>query len=181
MLPMNRLRQPRPTEGGTVLIMAMTFVLILSFIGVTSMTTAALEERMAGNTSDKNIAFQTAESALVAGEIWIGGQMSKPVFDPAVIDDGLHLSSTTSTPVWDVSTGVWSGTDVFSYPALNNVSTAPSYIIEDLGAIPDNNGSLVLPANYKASGKNVFRVTVRSSGTNDTAVAMIQSVYEKRF
>ncbi len=102
MLPMNRLRQPRPTEGGTVLIMAMTFVLILSFIGVTSMTTTALEERMAGNTSDKNIAFQTAESALVAGEIWIGGQMNKPVFDPAVIDDGLHLSSTTSTS-WSYS------------------------------------------------------------------------------
>ena len=32
MLPTNRLRRPRPTEAGTVLIMAMTFVLILSFI-----------------------------------------------------------------------------------------------------------------------------------------------------
>lgn len=181
MSAMNRPRQLPPTEGGTVLVMAMTFVLILSFIGVTSMTTAALEEKMAGNMSDKNVAFQTAESALVAGEVWIGGQMSKPVFDPAVVNDGLHLPSTTSTPVWDVSTGVWSGTDVFSFPAMNNVSTAPAYIIEDLGAIPDINGSLVLPANYKASGKNVFRVTVRTSGTNAAALAMIQSVYEKRF
>lgn len=181
MLPMNRLRQSRPTEGGTVLIMAMTFLLILSLIGVTSMTTAALEQKMSGNMSDKNVAFQTAESALVAGEIWIGNQMNKPVFDPAVTNDGLHLPSTTSTPVWDNTTGVWSSGDIFSYPVLNNVSTQPVYIIEDLGAVPDNNGSLVLPANYKASGKNIFRVTVRASGRTGATVAMIQSVYEKRF
>ena len=64
---------------------------------------------------------------------------------------------------------------------LNNVSTQPVYIIEDLGAVPDNNGSLVLPANYKASGKNIFRVTARASGRTGATVAMIQSVYEKRF
>ncbi|MEE9596818.1 MAG: PilX N-terminal domain-containing pilus assembly protein [Acidiferrobacterales bacterium] len=181
MIPAIRPKHFRPTQGGTVLIMAMTFLLILSLIGVTSMTTVALEEKMSGNMSDKNVAFQTAESALVAGEIWVGGQMNKPVFDPAVTNDGLHLPSATSTPVWDNTTGVWSSGDLFSYPALNNVSVAPSYIIEDLGAVPDNNGSLVLPANYKSSGKNVFRVTARANGRTDATVAMIQSVYEKRF
>lgn len=181
MIPMNRLRQPRATEEGTVLIMAMTFVLILSLIGVTSMTTTALEEKMAGNMSDKNIAFQAAESALVAGEVWIGSQMNKPVFDPTNGIDGLHLPSTTSTPVWDDSTGIWSSNDLFSYPALNIVSAQPTYLVEDLGQIPDSGGSLVLPANYKASGKNVFRVTARASGTSAAAVAMLQSVYEKRF
>lgn len=181
MIPATRPKHFRPTQDGTALIMAMAFLLILSLIGVTSMTTATLEEKMSGNMSDKNVAFQTAESALVAGEIWVGGQMNKPVFDLAVTNDGLHLPSTTSTPVWDDATGVWSSGDLFSYPALNNVSTAPAYIIEDLGVIPDNNGSLVLPANYKSSGKNVFRVTARASGRTDATVAMIQSVYEKRF
>ncbi len=181
MIPAIRPKHFRPTQGGTVLIMAMTFLLILSLIGVTSMTTVALEEKMSGNMSDKNVAFQTAESALVAGEIWVGGQMNKPVFDPAVTNDGLHLPSATSTPVWDNTTGVWSSGDLFSYPALNNVSVAPSYIIEDLGAVPDNKGSLVLPANYKSSGKNVFRVTARASGRTVATVAMILSVYEKRF
>jgi type IV pilus assembly protein PilX len=161
--------------------MAMTFVLILSLIGVTSMTTTALEEKMAGNMSDKNIAFQAAESALVAGEVWIGSQMNKPVFDPTNGIDGLHLPSTTSTPVWDNSTGIWSSNDLFSYPALNIVSAQPTYLVEDLGQIPDSGGSLVLPANYKSSGKNVFRVTARASGTSAATVAMLQSVYEKRF
>ena len=181
MIPMNRPQHSRPTQGGTVLIMAMTFVLILSLIGVTSMTTTALGEKMAGNMGDKNIAFQAAESALLAGEVWIGSQMNKPVFDPTDGTDGLHLPSTTSTPVWDDSTGVWSSNDLFSYSALNNVSAQPTYVIEDLGQIPDNGGSLVLPANYKATGKNIFRVTARANGASNTSIAMLQSVYEKRF
>jgi len=74
--------------------MAMTFLLILSLIGVTSMTTAALEQKMSGNMSDKNVAFQTAESALVAGEIWIGSQMNKPVFDPTVTGQAAIYSVT---------------------------------------------------------------------------------------
>lgn len=178
---MNRLQHTLHAQSGAVLVMAMTFILILSLIGVTSMTTAALEEKMAGNMGDKNIAFQTAESALVAGEIWIGSQMNKPVFDPANGADGLHLPSTTSTPVWNNGTGVWSSNDLFSYPALNNVAAAPTYLIEDLGQIPDSGGSLVLPANYKATGKNLFRVTARASGASTNSVAMLQSVYEKRF
>lgn len=181
MIPMNHIRHSRPIQRGTALIMAMVFLLILTLIGVTSMTTAALEEKMAGNMGDKNIAFQTAESALVEGEIWVGSQMNKPIFDPAVTSDGLHLPSTTSTPVWHHSTGIWASTDLFSYPALNNVSVQPAYIIEDLGEIPDTGGSLVLPANYKATGKNLFRITVRASGRSDSTVAMVQSVYEKRF
>lgn len=181
MIPATRPKHFLPTQGGTVLVMAMTFLLILSLIGVTSMTTSALEERMAGNMGDKNIAFQTAESALVAAEIWIGSQLNKPVFDPVVTSDGLHLPSTASTPVWDISTGIWSSADLFSYPTLNNVSAQPAYIIEDLGEVADSGGSLVLPANYKATGKNLFRVTARANGASIATVAMVQSVYEKRF
>lgn len=169
------------SQRGVALIMAMIFLLLATLLGVTAMSTTALGERMAGNMSNKNLAFQAAESALIAAETWIRSQINKPVFDPGNIADGLHLPSTTSTPVWDVSTGIWSSTDVVAYSGLSTVNTQPAYIIEDLGEVADVSGSLVLPGNYKSSGKNLFRITSRGTGGTDTAVATVQSVYEKRF
>ena len=57
-----------PRERGVVLVMAMVFLLILTLIGVTTMSTTVLQEKMAGNMQDKNAAFQAAESALTSGE-----------------------------------------------------------------------------------------------------------------
>ena len=173
---------PAPNrQQGVALIVALIFLLLMNILAVTALGTTTLEERMASNMSDKNIAFQSAESALTAGEVWIGGQMNKPVFDPAVTNDGLHLPSLSAVQVWEEPTGVWSSTDVQSYAGMQGVTQQPSYIIEDLGSMPEDKGSLLLPTNYKSSGKNLFRVTARSSGKTDTAVVMVQSVYEKRF
>ena len=61
------------------------------------------------------------------------------------------------------------------------VSQQPQFIIEDLGMIADNKGSLLMPANYKSSGKNLFRITARGTGSSSNAVVMVQSTYEKRF
>lgn len=168
-------------QQGVALIIALIFLLLMNLLAVAALSTTALGERMAGNLNDKNTAFQAAESALVAGEIWIGSQLNKPVFDPANTGDGLHLPSLSAVQVWEESTGVWSSADVFSYAGLQGVSRQPNYIIEDLGAIADNKGSLVMPSNYKSSGKNLFRVTARGTGNTSTAVVMVQSAYEKRF
>ena len=181
---MSRLNRSYPVpkrQQGVALIVALIFLLLMNILAVTALGTTTLEERMASNMSDKNIAFQSAESALAAGEVWIGGQMNKPVFDPAVTTDGLHLPSLSAVQVWEETTGVWASTDVLSYSGMQGVTQQPSYIVEDLGSIPDDKGSLVLPTNYKSSGKNLFRVTARGNGRTDTAVVMLQSVYEKRF
>ncbi len=168
-------------QQGVALIIALIFLLLMNLLAVAAVGMTELGERMAGNLNDKNTAFQAAESALVAGEIWIGGQLNKPVFDPANTGDGLHLPSLSAVQVWEESTGVWSSADFLSYAGLQGVSQQPRFLIEDLGVIPDNKGSLVMPSNYKSSGKNLFRVTARGTGKSNTAVVMVQSTYEKRF
>ncbi len=181
---MARLETVTPVTGkqqGVALIIALIFLLLMNLLAVAAVGMTELGERMAGNLSDKNTAFQAAESALVGGEVWIGGQLNKPVFDPANTGDGLHLPSLSAVQVWEESTGVWSSADVLNYAGLQGVSQQPHFIIEDLGVIPDNKGSLVMPSNYKSSGKNLFRVTARATGKTNTAVVMVQSTYEKRF
>ena len=51
-------------EGGAVLIVTLMFLVILTLLGVTAMTSTTMEERMSGNTRDSAIALQAAESAL---------------------------------------------------------------------------------------------------------------------
>ncbi len=53
-------------QRGAVLVTALVFLVILTLLGITSMSTNTLEERMAGNFQDANRAFQAAESGLSA-------------------------------------------------------------------------------------------------------------------
>jgi type IV pilus assembly protein PilX len=51
-------------ERGAVLIVALLFLVILTILGLTAMSGTTMEERMAGNTRDINVALQAAEAAL---------------------------------------------------------------------------------------------------------------------
>jgi type IV pilus assembly protein PilX len=149
------------------------------------MGTTNLQEKMAGNQKDRNLAFQAAETALVKGEYWIGSQTTMPIFDDSVTTDGLHhpVTSSATPPRWDDSanSNVWTGNDNVPFSGLAKVSSQPKYIIEDLGEIQDKGGSLVLPSGYKSAGKNLFRISARGKGGTDASTAMVQSTYEKRF
>ena len=55
-------------QNGSALIISLVFLLILTMIGVASIQDSTLQERMAGNERDRNLAFQAAEAALRVGE-----------------------------------------------------------------------------------------------------------------
>src|SRR3546814_12468600 len=55
-------------QNGSALIISLVFLLILTMIGIASIQDSTLQERMAGNERDKNLAFQAAEAALRVGE-----------------------------------------------------------------------------------------------------------------
>ncbi|OGR32354.1 MAG: hypothetical protein A2091_00395 [Desulfuromonadales bacterium GWD2_61_12] len=51
-------------ESGAVLIVSLILLLVLTLLGITAMQSTTLEEKMAGNLADRNLAFQAAEAAL---------------------------------------------------------------------------------------------------------------------
>lgn len=56
------------SERGAVLLVSLVMLLLLTLIGLAGMRMVQLEERMAGNLRDRQMAFQAAEAALRAGE-----------------------------------------------------------------------------------------------------------------
>ena len=176
-------------QQGVALIMALVFLVILTIMGLAAMGTTSLEEKMAGNAKDRNLAFQAAETGLLAGENWINAQINKPTFP--TVSAGLYLPTAPCTPVWADACLTWSGTsNLVVYPntptatasgGLTKINTQPKYIIEDLGEVPEKGGSKVLPTNYKGKGNTIVRTTARGTGGTDAAQAMVQSTYSRAF
>ncbi|MCI9874903.1 pilus assembly PilX family protein [Pseudomonas atacamensis] len=60
--------QQRQAQRGMVLLVSLVFLLLLTLIGLSSMQSANLQEKMAGSVSLRNQSFQAAEAALRIGE-----------------------------------------------------------------------------------------------------------------
>src|SRR5688500_4573119 len=65
-------------ERGAALIVALVMLLIMTVLGVTAARNTNLQERMAGNLRDNNLAFQSAERALREGETFLRGATVPP-------------------------------------------------------------------------------------------------------
>ncbi len=63
---------PTPTrQQGVVLVLSLVLLLLTTIIGVSAMQGTSMQERMAGNRWDRNLAFQAAEAGLRTGEHWL--------------------------------------------------------------------------------------------------------------
>lgn len=173
-------------QNGVALIVALVMLLAMTLIGVTAMKGTMLEEKMAGNARDRNLAFQAAEAGLRDGEKDIHDNLS--LISPFHSDctNGMCLPSSSETAVWEDSTKVhWeNSTNVIAYGAntgaalLFGVAAQPVYVVERLPAVVSSGNSLVqgfAPPNPEAW----FRVTARGTGGTTTARVMLQSVYRK--
>jgi type IV pilus assembly protein PilX len=163
---------------GAALISSLLFLLVLTVIGITGVQVSILEERMSGNLSDRNLAFQAAESALRQGELAL--KLSLESGEPNAFN---CISSRVCPLIKDItSSDVWNADSivVFKYTStLPHVAKPPLYRIEVLTptppvAIPNDAGSgsardSFLPCHY--------RITALGTGSMVWTVAIVQSTY----
>ena len=58
-------------QRGSVLIVSLMILILMTLISVTAMTTSSVEQKMAGNFRDQVVALEAAESALQAGQAYV--------------------------------------------------------------------------------------------------------------
>lgn len=169
----------RPQQGA-VLIIALIMLLGMTLIGVTSLSSTTMQERMAGNMLDLNIAFQAAEAALREGEDYLNAA-TLPDFDDT---NGLYQPAPGNSgdpPHWEVD-ATWTGTASRQYTGnldSANVTLAetPRYIIEELPAVVEPGSDEA--ADNPAPESGMYRITARAVGRNDTTVVILQSTYKR--
>lgn len=173
----------KQTQQGTVLIVALLMLVVMTILGVSSMSTTSLEEKMAGNFRDRQIAFNAAETALAQAEAYVNDNInSASVFNG---NNGLYDSYDGPTQHDAFDDAWWSGSNsIVLADTIDEVSTQPRYTIEYRGDIGADEGTSVNIGGYGESsgGGEItsFRITVRATGLSDNSVVFLQSYYGKR-
>lgn len=100
-------------QTGSALFLSLVFLLLLTLLGVTAMESGTLEEKMAGNSRSRNVAFQAAESALRDAE-WLirrGAGVSEVDFLDRFSDTCDGGLCATDNPQDTFAGGFWAGAD----------------------------------------------------------------------
>jgi len=165
-------------QQGSALIISMIILIVMTLIGITGISTSSLEEKMAGNTRDKALAFQAAEAALRDGENFFNNNIVSiaAAFNGASV--GLYPAG-TNPDVFAAAT--WGNSLVYS-DVIDDVATQPNYIIELLGEIGGTGDSLNIQGYGESSGltgMTAVRVTARGTGGTNNAVATLQSNFSR--
>lgn len=175
-------------QKGVVLIMAMVILFAMTLIGITSMNTTSLEERIASNYRDKQIAFQAAEAALRQGER-DAKNPTNTSFDVNQYDkscpDGLcdcgdksvtcltYWTDNLAAPISDVAWNTSATHRTYS-TTLSGVTTPAKYIIEFMGYICPTSASCTAGA----GDPKMFRVTALATGRTNSSKVMLQSTLQ---
>ena len=172
------------TQSGVVLVISLIILLLLTIIGLSATQTTALEEKMAGNLRDKNLAFQAAESALRIAERSLN---PPPTSFSAAGTLGLYLDNNPSTPNSNpteaaiLNDSFWSSHPVATSPVtgLGNGIIAPVYIIQKLPVYISASNARVVPFNGITC--QPYKITVRAAGgtangSTSSTVVILQSI-----
>jgi len=171
-------------QRGALLIFCLIFLLVLTIMGISSMESTILEERMAGNMQEFNLAFQAAESGIMAAEDWLASQ----VFYPECSADG-------STGVWGRDAmdplpdnfipwwreplrdnHAWWSANAEVAVVVPGLAEPPRYIIEEF--VVSNQGESIAVGSGEVGRIRVFhRITARGTGRNAATVVQLQSTH----
>jgi type IV pilus assembly protein PilX len=191
--PRLRFSLPHPPrrQHGAILVISLMFLVLLTIIAVSSISSVTLEEKMAGNLREQATAFQAAESALRDAEVdletGIGGTGNR---DPMTIAANFATLCSAAFTNGVCTTGAAAGnyktqivtawndtnwaslTKTVTYgfytgaPALSGVVQPPRYVIEYLQDIS------ACPATC------YFRISARGWGASQSSSVTLQTIYK---
>lgn len=177
-----RTATPRPRkQSGAVLIVSLVFLLVVTLIAVASMRSTTLQEKMAGNTRDRNLAFQAAESSMREAEMFVEGISSLGNFNGT---GGLY-GRTDAEPSFYGGTTWSDGTSYVTAGATYGAYEAPRYYIKHFTTVVGTEGAMNMSGygDNKGTGDvTIFRITGRGTGGGaDSAEVILRSQYGRIF
>jgi type IV pilus assembly protein PilX len=163
------------SQRGITLIMGLMFLVVLTILGLAAMRGTILEERMAGNARDRDLALQAAEAAIRVAE----QELSNPTLPVFALGTAYtpRLANGTHTDYWQ-NTHNWAAQSTELGWEPEGTSGAPRYVIEELGITAGGGGTSGLGIGT-LSDEGVYRVTARGMGSNPNTVVILQAVFER--
>jgi type IV pilus assembly protein PilX len=175
-------------QHGAVLVISLLLLLVMTLLGLGASQSTRLQERMAGNQRDQELALQGAEAALRDAEDMLSPSKRASISKCIVTGIGTCQSYEKSFLV-DVATNMeldlakqsdewWEeyGKVYENADQLPELAAAPEQVVEYVATVRD-----VLSDNGPTQQieRDFYRVTVRSSGLTDTAKVVLQTSYAR--
>ncbi len=167
-------------QRGIALVVGLLMLVILAIISISAISTTTLDESMAGNMRDRELAFQAAESALRHAESQLAvlpfSCGHADVAPPAASYIDVVAADSSTLRIWDrAASGTpdpWDDDSWVHATAYNNdlmgVAEQPRYVVEQLTYDATDNSA-------------VYRVTARGVGSSPVSRSVVQSHFRKVF
>jgi type IV pilus assembly protein PilX len=174
------------SQTGAVLIVGLIMLLLMTVVGLAAIRGSGMQELMAGNTRDRNLAFQAAEAGLRVGEA-IDTDTAAYDGTDGTFPDLNQFGMTPQRPAR------WTAVDWATHGANSGLDFSPSvpnppqYVVErvvlPVGAVERAEGS-GLSVNASGSGLNLpepefFRVSGRGTGGTTNTEVVLQTMVKK--
>ncbi|GAC1320921.1 MAG: pilus assembly protein [Collimonas sp.] len=158
-------------QSGVVLPMVLIFLVVMTFLGFTALRAALLEEKMAANAGNQQMAFQAAEHALR----FCGHQLQlSPISIPQLQQGPIPVDDANSKPYWEIADS-WSNSNVsVVVPRVGSEGAAAAMPSRCLVEKLQLDGDLQYLQQFPQQ-RPAYRVTARGMGASTAAVVVLQS------
>ncbi|MEH6651038.1 MAG: PilX N-terminal domain-containing pilus assembly protein [Motiliproteus sp.] len=155
------------------LLITMIFLVILTYLGVSTIQDTNLEEKMAANLYHSNIVFQAAESALRDGEKKLTGTAALPTFNDTsgYFTAAYDLDSFLNSASWASAScsGGW-----LECQTVAGLKTG--FVIQEMPALNTDDS---LEVGTPQDTDRYYRVSAKAESANTSAVVIVQSIYRR--
>ncbi|WP_426689340.1 pilus assembly PilX family protein [Rhodanobacter ginsengiterrae] len=179
-------------QNGVALVVALLLLIVITLVGLAAVRGTIMQQRMASNQFDRQIAFQSAEAAMRAAQARVAGNpgdIARNCQAGGVYCQGNPFDDPNldQTKIVTVTSGTGAGLFAKSSLAVSQ----PQYVIENMGNWYDPStstgyGQSANAHNYGAQGTSTtsvyYRVTARSGNpaeVGDRAVVVLQSMIKQ--
>lgn len=157
-------------QKGAALVIGLVLLISLTILGIGALSTTSLEQRMAGNMGDLNLAFNSAETA---GQLYTNYIMTRSDFP---------RNRNLPEAWWNNNAfdADWWGSDLNTIThgaPLPEVYSQPRIVVEDVDLFVRD--SDVIGHAYTASGTEHIRLTTRGTGYSRNTQVIIQQIIAK--
>lgn len=172
-------------ESGVALLVALILLLVMVLIGLASVGSTIMQNKMAANLYDRSISFQTTEAGLRAAELWVANNMNASF----IRDCGeTSLEDCYANPFTDPNllAGTVQTLATAQFSAANLATGQPQYVVEKLGRRSGCGPGSVSqtsinpgPNSAPTQESEYFRITARSgdpSQIGNRSMVVLQSM-----
>lgn len=169
-------------QRGAVLVVSMLLLLVMTVLALSASQATQMQERMAGNVRDLDLAFQASEASVRGAEMRIDDVVGPKRRGSLICpnrDTCDAVGRPDATQDYSRKDQSWWNDNGYKLPQRPaQLQREPQYVIEQWADVPD---TLTTGSSMQKSGTLYYVVAGRALGQTETAVSIVETSYAVRY